>query len=515
MDGIPACANHKINNDYFRDTRGFAGFMVSDCDAVSDFISFPQVNITTDAQAAALGINGGLDVDCGQHLGPYTALGDSVKQGLVSEVAVRTAAVRLFTKQIALGILDSDVPFSKIGAEMVDNEYHRSLAVEAAKQTIVLLRNENVTHAPDGKLAPALPLLRSAKMALIGPHLSSTVSLLGDYHGVNLQVLNRSVLDVAKSHGLDASYAVGCSIDGTDDSGFPNAIDSAKKADVAVMFLGIDPTLEGEGHDRTNLTLPRIQLELAAQVAQVQPHTIVVLINGGVLAIESLISGQHAVPAVLEAFYPGQGGAEAIIQTLVGDSNPSGKLPNTVYPASFIQRNKFDFDLQSDGGCTYRYYNGSHGDALFPFGWGLSYTKFSYSWKIAPMKELRIGDLRSSGGECFDCSQLQYTVTVTNDGSIAGAAVVLGFVSSNANSSTFVNKALFDFGRVLLNPGESKALVLKAETGCKQSISSVDGAGRRWLEPGPYRITVGDLETGLQVSGDREEFLVGCNSACV
>ena len=200
MDGMPSCANAKINNALYRDTYGWDGFLVSDCDAVADFAS--HLNITTDAQAAAYGIKGGLDVDCGTS---YASITDAVKQGLVSETAVRTAAERFLAKQIALGALET-TPFDRVGPAVVDSAEHRKLALDAAAQSLVLLRNEKVvSHAGS---APLLPFSADAKLVFIGPHTTSTVDLLGNYHGVILQVLIRSIADVATQRGLRFSTAV-------------------------------------------------------------------------------------------------------------------------------------------------------------------------------------------------------------------------------------------------------------------------------------------------------------------
>ena len=505
MDGMPSCANAKINNALYRDTYGWDGFLVSDCDAVADFAS--HLNITTDAQAAAYGIKGGLDVDCGTS---YASITDAVKQGLVSETAVRTAAERFLAKQIALGALET-TPFDRVGPAVVDSAEHRKLALDAAAQSLVLLRNEKVvSHAGS---APLLPFSADAKLVFIGPHTTSTVDLLGNYHGVNLQVLNRSIADVATQRGL--RFSIADSAAGVGD------------ADIAVLFLGLTTREEGEGRDRTSLELPPDQLMLLANVTAVQPRTAVVLVNGGALAIEALVApgSPHQVPAILEAFYPGQAGAEAIIGALLGEINPSGRLPYTMFPAGLVNRSAFDFDLQSDGGLTYQYYDGKYGKAVYEFGHGLSYTTFTYEWASEPRNSVDVKELAVPGhGGCYSCESLQFSIKVTNTGARSGAAVVLGFVtmstpshggSSNTTAGGMAKKrALFDFGRVALAAGSSTTLTLKMDGGCKQAVSMVDESGVRWVEPGRYSVSVGDAAApathAFEVAGTRAAIDASC-----
>jgi hypothetical protein len=475
LDGTPSCANGKINNKVYRDTYKWDGFMVSDCDSVGGFKKFPNVHANNVTKAAAIGISGGLDVDCGLS---YASITGAVQEGLVPEKAVRQAARRFLAKQIGLGTLEH-TPWDKVPATAVDSPAHRALALETAQQSLVLLRNEPSPSPAGGSggasgaaasPAPVLPFSKSTKLALLGPHAMSTEQLLGNYHGVNLQILNASIVAAATKYGLQFTYSAGTeSLTKPNATAQAEAVAMAKQAEVAVVFVGLDESLEGEGHDRSDLQLPPAQIELVAQVAAVQPKTVVVLINGGALAIEGLFRplppmppgnrtgnctvydgfdiahgsnipapctqrgvpsspaqccdccanttgckafsvvtsddnkcylhgesgsltpradctsgvigsltsttaiGDSAsaelreragkdlngaangaahtvnatlVPAVVEAFYPGQAGAEAIVQALLGETNRFGRLPYTVYPATFTKRDMQNFDLQ-------------------------------------------------------------------------------------------------------------------------------------------------------------------------
>ena len=286
---------------------------------------------------------------------------------------------------------------------------------------------------------------------------------------------------------------------------FPSIAAQAKAADVAVLCLGLTVDDEGEGHDRSTLGLPPRQVDLAATVVSAQPYTVAVLVNGGALSIEPLITGAGAVVSVLEAFYPAQAGGMAIMQTLLGRSNRFGKLPYTMYPVGFENRSIGNYDLHSDGGLTYRYYNNKYGKPIFEFGHGLSYSSFEYEWATVPKARTTVADLKTTARQgCYDCSALKFDVKVTNTGSMAGDAVVLGFVARSGAASTS-NRALFDFGRVSLDANASAVLTLRMDTGCKQAVSYVDDNGVRWVGAGTYTVTVGDLlspaSVELTVSG--------------
>eukprot|EP00035_Acanthoeca_spectabilis_P034132 m.27248 g.27248 ORF g.27248 m.27248 type:complete len:906 (-) comp6403_c0_seq2:2079-4796(-) len=494
MENVPSCANSKINNGVYRDQYNFSGYLVSDCDAVADFSSFPPY--PNASQAAADGIMGGLDVDCGTS---YSAIPGAVREGLLAEKAVRTAATRFFSKQIALGLLDH-TPFDGLDAATVDTPSSRALAVDAAGQSLVLLRNELIEKTG----ARALPVDPSSTFCFAGPHTESTVDLLGNYHGVNVQVLNQSCLDEARHRGLSFTAT-----DGVGLSGIAAAVACAKAADVAVLFMGLTVHDEGEGHDRTSLALPQAQVDLITNVSAVQPHTIVVLINGGALAIEPLVSGSAPVAAVVEAFYPGQGGATAIFQALLGERNTWGKLPYTIYPAAFVERSVMNFDLLADGGLTYRHYTGKYGKPLFEFGFGLSYTRFTYEWGELPKQPIFITDLATSSEGCFDCSPIALSVKVSNVGNLGGDIVILGFVTGPDGV-----RSLFDFNRLTLSVGATGVSSLSMDRACTQAVTVVDQDGARWMTPGTYVVEVGDLDAPLkhtfEVSGRKSRVNPQC-----
>eukprot|EP00038_Savillea_parva_P014486 m.216144 g.216144 ORF g.216144 m.216144 type:complete len:238 (-) comp28182_c0_seq1:46-759(-) len=236
-----------------------------------------------------------------------------------------------------------------------------------------------------------------------------------------------------------------------------------------------------------------------------------VLINGGALAIESLITGDHPVPAVVEAFYPGQMGAIAILQALFGERNTWGKLPYTMYPETFTQRDLLDFDLRADGGLTYRYYNNSYGAPVYPFGHGLSYTTFTYTWDSPPPATVSIGELARGSGNtgCFNCTRMSFAVRVTNTGSVHGDAVVLGFVTGPDGV-----RSLFGSTRVSVTAGATVVARVAMDSGCVQAVTSVGADGVRWMTPGLYGVTVGDVAHPaahtMSVTGSRAAISPSC-----
>jgi len=223
----------------------------------------------------------------------------------------------------------------------------------------------------------------------------------------------------AANPGGSVVFEHGCDVDSTDTSGIPAAVAAALDADVAVIFAGLNQEIEGEGHDRVNISLPGVQTELIRQVLATGTPTVLVLINGGIVAIDDLATD---VPAILEAFYPGFFGSEAIAQTLMGDYNPGGKLAVTMYNSSIINEASFlDMDIAHPPGRTYRFYTGT---PSFGFGHGLSYTTFSISWSSADSVVMWTG-----AGDYSNAVQSQtYVAKITNTGSYSGDEVVFLFI---------------------------------------------------------------------------------------
>ena len=397
----------------------------------------------------------------GQHGGPLVSL------------------MRIFGKAVKLGILDGQGPsnpnpYSKLGAEAVDTPAHRSLALEGAKQGIVLLKNEERT-------LPMRPA-EVGRLALIGPHANSSLIFLGgpNYHGDSSLVYEYTPLlrARAKLPNAEVSYSQGCSVSGADKSGFAAAVSAAQAADRVVLFLGSDQTIENEGHDRDTLDLPGVQQQLALAVAEAASvPVVVVLVNGGTISVRSLKESAK-VGAIVEAFLPGQYGAEAVISTILGETSPAGLLPVTVYDSGFVDRRAItNLDLRAAGGVTYRYFDGV---PLWPFGFGLSYTEFTFSGDRAATLTTTVARADSKP-LCFD-------VDVSNaPAGVASDIVVLGFISS-AHADAPRNGKLCDFVRESnVAPGEQRTVKICAT----KALSLVDDDGNERVLPGRYTVTVG------------------------
>lgn len=317
----------------------------------------PQPDWDRRVAGAPAAIEGGDDVNCGSFYGAH--LLQAVRNGAVSQRDLDVAVARLLRQAIELGILDSaaDVPWRRLTPDAVDSPAARALALDAARQSIVLLKNR-------GELLP-LDARTLRTVAVIGPNANATQTLLSNYHGDNTLVQRHSLLMALQRVLPDVRYARGCAIDSPDRQGFAAAEQAARSAQVAIVAVGLDGSQEEEGHDRETITLPGVQEELVRAIVATGTPTVVVLINGGQLAIEWI---KDNVPAIVEAFYPGELGGDAVADVLLGAYNPAGRLPYTVYPADFVRRSFFNMNLRTDGGITYMFYEGQ---ALWEFGWGL------------------------------------------------------------------------------------------------------------------------------------------------
>jgi beta-glucosidase-like glycosyl hydrolase len=418
--GVPASASN-ITNLALRAGMGWDGHVVSDCTAIELMADtkwdgcappYPPTNCIPDPfpghdythtvgdTANAALVEGGVDVNCGPFYKMWLLA--LAANGSVAEAALDTAVSRVYTTAVKLGLLDPSAGqvYPALNATtVVDSPDHRALALLAAQEGIVLLKNDPPAAAggrASGGSGPLLPLARGAKVAFIGPHANSTQALLASYHGTNTLVDSHSPLQAALASGMAVTYAPGCNIcdvvppgfpnmpcppnSANDTSGFPAAVAAAAAADVAVVFVGSDATTEAENFDRNEITLAGQQEGLLRAVFAAQPATIVVFISGGVVSSPWALS---ALPAALQMFYPGELGGDAIVGVLTGGVNPSGKLPATLYyPNITAARDIRDMDLAAAGGITHAWVTGP---VLRPWGFGLSYSTWAFeaAWLAA------------------------------------------------------------------------------------------------------------------------------------
>jgi hypothetical protein len=276
----------------------------------------------------------------------------------------------MLKKAFQLGLFDPPNPLMNYGPERLGTLAHRQLALDGATQSVVLLKNDPVQSAAlASEPKPLLPLAPSLKVAIVGPHFNASVDMLSNYHGANRLVYNHTPLLAMSRRGNVVSSAKGSELWQPGEGGFAEAVAAAARADVAIVFLGLHPqwfdsaddgdAREGEDLDRINITLPAVQLKLLQAINATGVPVVVVLINGGQVACRWVKAN---IPAVVEAWYPGEMGGDAIAAILYGDISPSGRLPYTMYDEDFTSRRPSigDMSLSGQGGLTYQYYQGGH-----------------------------------------------------------------------------------------------------------------------------------------------------------
>jgi beta-glucosidase len=484
--GKPACGSAFLLDTILRQRWGFKGYTVSDCDAVSDIYRTHKLAASA-AAASAEAVKAGTDLDCGR---TYEALAAAVDSGFVTEAQIDTSVDRLFLARMKLGMFDppDSVPWSKMGLDDVDTPAHRALALRAARESMVLLKNQ-------GNL---LPLSRTlGTIAVIGPNADHTDVLLGNYNGTPADPITplRGIREAAPA-GTRVLYAMGSDLaDGLPAAeGAPSdsalqaaALDVAAEADAVVLVLGITPRMEGEemrlhidgfdGGDRTKLALPAPQEQLLERIVALGKPTVLVLLNGSALAVNW--ANDH-VPAILEAWYPGQAGGTAIAETLFGDNDPGGRLPVTFYRSVSDLPPFDDYDM---AGRTYRFFGGV---PLYPFGYGLSYTAFAYS------------NLRTNADSVGGGDTLTVSVDVKNTGQRAGDEVVQLYVKHLASAVARAREDLRGFKRVSLQPGETKTVTMRVPAA---SIAYWSVDRQAWVvEREPIEIAVGASSADIRLT---------------
>lgn len=473
VNGEAASASPTLIGKILRQAWGFRGHVVSDCWAIRDVHERHQLTPGPEESAAAA-LSAGCDLNCGC---TYEHLPAAVERGLVTEAAIDTSLTRLVSARLRLGMFDppEQVPFASIPFSVVDSEEHRQLARRAARSSLVLLKNDGVL--------PLRSELRS--VAVIGPNADAPRVFWGNYCGTASRTV--TPLEGIRSR-LPASvqlfYAEGCKPQGTDltspapHGNLTEAVLLAKRADVSVLVLGLTPEIEGEegdanqspaAGDKLDLNLPGLQQQLLEAVVAVGKPVIVVLVSGSPLAVP--FADEHAA-AVLQAFYPGEEGGSALADVLFGDVSPAGRLPVT-FPRSIEDLPPFeDYAMR---GRTYRY---ASVPALYPFGYGLSYSRFDYS------------ELELSRHELVASSdlELELSVLVTNAGAHASDEVVQLYVRDVEASCIVPGYELRGVRRVHLAASASQRV--RFELGAK-ALSLVNDAGERVLEPGRFQLFVG------------------------
>jgi len=474
-NGEVCCGSRTLLQEILRQEWGFDGYVVSDCWAVRDFHENHKVTANP-AESAALAVNNGCDLNCGCSFG---SLMMAVEEDLIDEATLDVALVRLFEARFRLGMFDpeTDVPYASIPPEVVGCDAHRDLALQMARESVVLLKNDGL-----------LPLRKDLhKVVVVGPNARGMDVLLSNYFGFSDRCVTplEGVL-AAVSPGTQVQYAEGCGLTGDGEAGFAQAVGLARDADVVIACMGLTARLEGEegaaadsdaGGDRRHIHLPGVQEALLQKLHEAGADVVLVLFSGSAVAVPWAAEN---LPAIVQAWYPGEAGGQAVADVLFGDYNPAGRLPVTV-PRSLDQLPAFEDYAMA--GRTYRFLAD---EPLYRFGYGLSYTTFEYS-------DLRLSKERIAADE-----SVTVTARVENTGRRAGEEVVQLYVRDVEATVPVPIHHLEGFRRIRLAPGEADTVAFALRP---EQLACYGDDGRAFVEPGAFEISLGGGQPGDPASG--------------
>ncbi|GMH47864.1 hypothetical protein TL16_g00169 [Triparma laevis f. inornata] len=464
INGSPSCANSYLNNEVVRGWNPDI-HITTDCGAVGNLKGDP-VNAGSDENAAAMAMNGGADIDMGD-LTMTQALENATHLGLLEEGTIDAAWKRSFTPLFRAGRFDpvDEIEWSKYGKESINNEEHQAISLDAALMGQILLANDGV-----------LPLQDGLDVAVVGPMAEGPEKYLSSYAADDIcydgsHSCMTSIYEAIKAENANGatSVAQGCDVSSNSTDGFDEALSIAKAADIVILAVGIDNTVEHEGQDRDDTALPGVQEDFALKVLALGKPVVMVMVNGGGLAIDNLVDSPNAI---IEAFNPAVMGPKALALQIYGSENRWGKLPVTLYPHSFVEEQPMaNYDMSLSPGRTYRYYEGQ---PLWSFGHGLSLTDFTLECE--------------KDGE----DQASATCDVANIGPMDGDEVVFVFhtLGDELRKEVTVNhpvpiKSLVDFGRISVLKGEEAGLSF---TFSEDIFKVVNEAGDKVLYKGRHTL---------------------------
>jgi beta-glucosidase len=478
VDGVPVHASARILTDILRGELGFDGLVLSEGGGIGTLV---YEGIARDQkEAGRLALRAGVDVGISYEPGYMLDLVASVREGLVPEALVDRAVRRILKQKVRLGLFERPYADPDRAERTVHSEAHRALALEAAREGIVLLKN-------DGGL---LPLDRRGvrSIAVLGPNADDARNQLGDYTASAVLQHVVTVLEGIRraAPGATVAHVRGCDVTESARDDIGAAVEAARRADVAVVVVGENEWqarrgeertgTSGEGFDAATLELTGRQEELVRALVATGTPIVVVLVNGRPLATPWI--AEH-VPALVEAWIPGERGGEAVAEVLFGDVNPSGRLPVTIprhvgqLPVAYDQPRSKAWWIEKGWGRPYVDLDPS---PLYPFGRGLSYTTFEYA------------SLRLSAPEIDPGDRVDVTVDVRNTGSRDGTETVQLYVRDVVSSVSTPVLQLRGFRRVPLAPGEARSVTTSLGP---SDLALVDSRLRKVVEPGAFEILVG------------------------
>ncbi|KAL8058436.1 hypothetical protein ABFX02_03G017700 [Erythranthe guttata] len=492
VNGVPNCADYDLLTKTTRGEWGFQGYIVSDCDAVS-LIYEKQNYSKSHEDAVADVLKAGMDVNCGSYLAEHTK--SAIEKGKVSESDIDRALYNLFTVRMRLGLFNGNprkLPYGNLSRKDVCSHKHQNLALEVARDGIVLLKNS----------ANLLPLSKSEtkSLAVIGPNANDSRTLVGNYAGPPCKTI--TPLQGLMKYIKKTKFHPGCNSVNCTSIASREVIKLSKSADYVVLVMGINQDHEREELDREDLVLPGQQQDLVMRVAEAAKNSIIlVLLCGGPVDI-SFAKDNSKIGSILWAGYPGEAGGKAIAEIVFGDHNPGGRLPMTWYPKDFVKVPMTDMRMRPDPasgypGRTYRFYQG---EKVFEFGYGLSYSNYSYKFISSSQIKLdfkkssvgsrvgNLGDISVSDIGLESCEKAKFSVIVRveNEGNMAGKHPVLLFLRHDQG------KQLVGFQTVKLGAKE-KANVEFRVNPCEQFSRAIED-GTMVIGSGLQHLVVGDQE---------------------
>jgi len=487
VNGESASASNYLLQEILRDKWGFNGYVVSDCGAINDIHANHKI-VKTPEESAALGVITGCDLNCGGIYQRY--LQESVTLGLISEKEIDIAVYRLFLARMKLGMFDPAeiVSYAQIPFDINNSQKHDELSLKTAQSSMTLLKNNGVLPIDINKIN---------KIAVVGPNADNINALLGNYHGTpSSPVTFINGLNDYVGKRAEITYSIGVDLvkDGADGSNLlsDSIIKDVKKADLAIFVGGLDATWEGEempgginvdgfyNGDRTRIEMPEIQQKAIKAMIDTGTPVVLVLMAGSSIALSGL---EKELDAILMAWYPGQRGGDATTSVLFGDYNPGGKLPVTFYSSTSELPDFKDYNMQAGKGFTYRYYKG---EALYPFGHGLSYTNFKYSKLTTDLTNIN------------EKENFKISFNVKNIGDYDGDEVVQVYIKDLESKLKMPIKQLRSFKRVSLNKGDEKTI--EFELNPMNDLRYYDPIKQRYLvDKGSFEIQVGSSSQDIRL----------------
>jgi len=478
INGVPSSGNPFLLTKILRDEWGFKGFVVTDYTSINEMV--PHGFAADEKQAGEEALNAGVDMDM-QGSVYYNYLKQSLSEGKVTQAEIDSAVKRILRIKYDLGLFADPYRYCSVTREKnsVMTQANLDAARDAARKSCVLLKNDK----------SILPLKNETSIALIGPLANDNVDMIGSWSAAGDGKKAVSLLDGIKARaGTKAIYTKGCNINDDTTKYFSSAIAAAKKADVVVLVLGESKEMSGEASSRSDISLPGVQQQLFDEMVKTGKPVVVVLMNGRPLTIPDL---DQKATAILEAWFGGTEAGNGVTDVLYGDYNPSGKL-TTTFPRSvgqiplYYNQKNTGRPFDANNKYTSKYLDIPN-SPLYPFGYGLSYTTFSYTYLKIDKPVFHFND------------SLHITVTVANTGNRDGEEVVQLYTHDLVGSLTRPVRELKGFRKIFLKAGESKSIMF---TLTADDLAFTNAQMIHQAEPGKFEVYVG----GNSASGLKGEF---------